>query len=274
MITWVVDELLGEDSYASGYPSIAVAAEELGHRVIRTKYKPMSIFPDIDNPPSGLLDPVVVYGTVQFCKQIEKVAGRQWCPGLYFNQNVKHFSRYAPHYAGSMLNDDYYILPLGEVWWRIEHTMEGPVFIKPESGLKEFTGQVVNDLYELDRMSLHHTLDAETLCVLASVKEIKAEFRYVIVNKEVITGSEYRWDNVLDVRRDTHPVCDHLANIVALNDWQPDTAYVVDVALMPDDTARIVELNALSSSGFYACDTHKIVKAVSAAAQREFDGDV
>ena len=50
--------------------------------------------------------------------------------------------------------------------------------------------------------------------------------------------------------------------------------YVCDVALLPDDTAKVIELNAFSSSGLYACDTYKIVEAVSRAAMREYLGEV
>ena len=37
---WIVDELLTERAYETGYPSIADAAEQLGHEVIRCKYIP------------------------------------------------------------------------------------------------------------------------------------------------------------------------------------------------------------------------------------------
>lgn len=109
---------------------------------------------------------------------------------------------------------------------------------------------------------------------MAIEKPIKAEFRYVIVNRQVVAKSEYRWDDVLDVRIDTHPNCDVVAEQVAKAEWQADSVYVCDVALLPDDSARVIELNAFSSSGLYACDTLAVAKAVSAAALREFDGDV
>lgn len=101
----------------------------------------------------------------------------------------------------------------------------------------------------------------------------------------MIAGSEYRWDNILDVRRDTHPICDALAKKIAEADWQADSVYVCDVALIDDFiaadwggppaglTAKVVELNAFSSSGLYACDTYKIVEAVSKVAHCEWQGE-
>jgi len=99
-----------------------------------------------------------------------------------------------------------------------------------------------------------------------------------MADKVVVAGSEYRWDDVL-VRRGTHPDCDALAWHIAKADWQLDTVYVVDICLTPDvwtkkDVPRIVEFNAFSSSGLYACDTYAIVTAVSAAAEKEHRGEM
>lgn len=281
-ICWLVDELLTERAYESGYPPIVAAARELGHYVHQTKYIPFSDKPEFI--PFDSRDAVVTYGTVQFCKQIEKHYGRCWTPGMYFNANVKFFSKFAPYLAADLLNDDYIILPYKDFVRRFRDM--SATFIKPENGMKEFTGQVVYpETFEddLKKLAPYAPIDDCTLCVLAEPKDIKAEFRYVICEKEVITGSEYRWDDVLDVRRDTHPLCDAMAHKIAKADWQADTVYVCDVALVEkheirggdlciDEVAKVIELNAFSSSGLYACDTYKIVEAVSKAALREHSG--
>lgn len=273
-ICWLVDELLSERAYETGYPSIQEAALELGHRVYKTKYIPFSILPDTEVPfDDG--ECVVTHGTVQFCRQIEKYYARMWTPTMYFNANVKSFSKFAAYLGEDLLNDDFIILPYGEFIRRRDLGAWYKCFIKPESGMKEFTGQVIhkrNGIDDIDKLSPHNQIDPDTLCVVSIAKEIKAEFRYVICEKEVITGSEYRWDNILDVRRDTHPLCDKMANKTAKSDWQADTVYVCDVALYQDsndfDIAKVIELNAFSSSGLYACDTYKIVEAVSRAVSR------
>jgi len=259
-------------------PSIADAAKELGHEVYRTKYIPFSERPDTEVPfEDGKC--VVTYGTVQFCRQVERYYERMWTPGMYFNANVKSFSKFAAYLGADLLNIDFSILPYAEVVRRIR-AIEIPValFVKPESGFKEFTGQVIHEKTlddDLKKLAMHQTIDPTTLCVIAAPKQIKAEFRYVICEKEVIAGSEYRWDNVLDVRRDTHPICDAMANKIARADWQADTVYVCDVALVENndlEEAKVIELNAFSSSGFYACDTYKIVEKVSEAALKEHSG--
>jgi hypothetical protein len=50
--------------------------------------------------------------------------------------------------------------------------------------------------------------------------------------------------------------------------------YVCDVAWTDErQRARLIELNSFSSSGLYACDTRKIVSAVSAAAWNMYSSD-
>lgn len=191
--------------------------------------------------------------------------GKGGCPGAYFNDNVKSFAKFAPHIGEDLLSSDYIILPYGEF---VRRKMTNR-FIKPLSGLKEFTGQVAN----WDDKLSHLHIEPETLCVIASPKEIQAEFRYIIAERRVVTGSEYRWDDVLDVRRDTLPECDALAAKIAAAPWQADIVYVCDIA-MTNEGPKVIELNAFSSSGLYACDTYKIVEAVGRAAMKEFNGEI
>lgn len=254
-VAWLIDTTLQERQYECGFPSLADAAREAGHTVSEVKYVPFS-------DPIELTDnnPVVVHGCIEFNKK-----RRGGTPGAYFNDNVKLFSKFAPHIGDDLLSGDYVILPYGEF---VRRKMVDR-FIKPLSGLKEFTGQVAswND-------SLSHIhIEPETLCVIASPIKIQSEFRYIIAERKVITGSEYRWDDVLDVRMDTLPECDALAQKIAAAPWQADIVYVCDVA-MTELGPKVIELNAFSSSGLYACDTRKIVKAVGEAATKEWRGEI
>ena len=43
MVNWLVDEILNERLYETGFPTIAEAAKELGHKVYQTKYIKQSI---------------------------------------------------------------------------------------------------------------------------------------------------------------------------------------------------------------------------------------
>lgn len=271
-VNWLIDETVNESGYDTGFPTLAEAAKSLGYEVYLTKYRPFSSAVDPDIPfPEGSC--VVTHGSIEFCKQVIKFRGRDWIPGVYFNDNTKYFRNFAPQIGDDLLNSDYYIIPYAEF---VRRKLIN-VFIKPEYGLKSFVGQVFDG--DFQKLSPWGEIDPLTLVVVAEPKKIKAEFRYIICDKKVITGSEYRWDNVLDVRRDTHPICDALAQKIAEAEWQADRVYVCDVALLEQyhdgnfdkiEVAKVVELNAFSSSGLYACDTVKIVEAVSQAAWNEY----
>ena len=53
--------------------------------------------------------------------------------------------------------------------------------------------------------------------------------------------------------------------------YEPDTAWVIDIAMTKDMKCHLIELNSFSCSGLYACDLEPIVRCVSDAAQKEFD---
>lgn len=279
---WIVDEYLNDRQYETGFPTLADAVESLGGFVCRVTRKPFQPHPFLERGvPFPERSCVVTHGTVEFCRDTEKHYGRHWTPGLYFNNHVKYFYRYASHFGDDLLNNDFVIVPYGEFIRRLKTQdddlfYESSYFVKPESGMKEFVGQVIyteslDD--DLNKLTAHRVVSPETLCVIAAPKSIKAEFRYIICEGKVIAQSEYRWDNVLDVRVDTHPTCDALAKKVAEANWQADQVYVCDIALTKNNQAKIIEFNAFSSSGLYACDTIAIVKAVSEAAYHEHSYD-
>ena len=160
----------------------------------------------------------------------------------------------------------------GSLPWNA-HT--GKMFVRPNSGFKTFAGTVLDIGRNLDvdvkTLDQHTSVMPETLVLYSTAFPLEGEFRFVIADKQVIAGSEYRWDGKLDVRRDWPQSCWDLAQKVADHEWQVDIAYTCDVALL-DGEPRIVELNSFSSAGLYACDLERVVDGVSRAAAREWAG--
>jgi len=102
----------------------------------------------------------------------------------------------------------------------------------------------------------------ETMILISPLKDIIGEFRFVVCDGQVVTGSEYRWDDRLDIRIDYPIECFDLAEKIANHDWQVDDAYIVDVASTIEGP-KVIELNSFSCAGLYACDLEKIVKSLS-----------
>lgn len=202
--------------------------------------------------------------------------------GLVDGARVSHYMTHLPR--DWFLNSVNFLTTWGDFQNRHAYWFAlcgGSVFIRPDSGTKTFAGQTiaradyeheVNSLRQLSKMP------AETLIWLARVQPLRGEFRFVVANGRVIAGSEYRWDNVLDIRSDYPAECLALAQQVAEHPWQLDRAYTVDVALTPiRDSARrgyeprVVELNGFSCAGLYACDLDLVVAGISEAAIAEWN---
>ncbi len=272
-VNWIIDELLQERQYECGFPSLAEAAKSIGCNVYQTKYIPFSEQPD-PNIPFHINDCVVSHGSVEFIQQISNSCLYEH-PGEYFSRNTKMFSVFATYYGDLMFNDSWVLITYGEFVRR--GLAEGEsIFIKPNNGMKEFPGKVVYwDTFEefVDSTKRIKPILSSTLCVAAPVRPIKAEFRYVIADGKVVTGSQYRYANKLDVRIDTMPQADELVRKVAEFEWQPEPVYVCDIGIDDEDNAKIIELNVFSSSGLYACDTVAIAEAVSQAAYKQYRKD-
>ena len=275
-VKWVLDRFLVGRALPTGQPNLAEALAEAGHEIFLADY-------ERGRPPDGLPlwtdECVVTYGSHQFVRQVTKARAGLWQPGAYCRTETLSYSGYSPYLGDLLLNDDFVILPYGEFRRRGLAPWGGAAFIRPDAVTKSFTGFVVRDqdfAHELNSLDRIAHLQPEDMLVVAKPKAILGEFRFVIADREVVTGSAYSWDRKLDVRSDVLPAALDVAREVASREWQSDRVYTCDVALAETEgreEARVLELNAFSCSGLYACDTRRIASAVSAAAAREWAGD-
>lgn len=276
-VRWLIDAGLATQRHYAGQPSLIEAARELGYTVHESRYKPRD--PDT-TVPFGLEECVVAYGSYEFIRQVRATyKGQFWTPGDYCRVENLSYQATTARYGEHFLNNDYVLMPFGEVVRRRTRDWGGAIFLKPDGVGKAFTGFVVTeDRFDAEISSLRqisHVHD-DLLCVVARPKVIQGEFRYTIADRRRVAGSEYRWDNILDVRSDTLPICDELADHIARQPWQPDRVYTLDICAAEIDgtlVPRIVEFNSFSCAGLYASDTRAIVEAVSTAAWREHEGE-
>lgn len=272
-VTWILDEnILDRLTYSSR--SLSDVIESCGHRYVLVNVDecgnyPTS-FPDVKGPH-------VLYGAHQFVKKINPDGRFQ--PGhLGVNQKTC-----ASEYMSNLPLDWFLNRECQFMTWAMfknrgrelfQELNTRMLFVRPNSGFKTFAGQRI-DLEDLDDHI--STLDQissvmdDTLILINRGTPIQGEFRFVVADKQVIAGSEYRWDGKLDIRRDWPQECWDLAQQVAQHEWQVDIAYTCDVALT-EKGPRLVELNGFSCAGLYACDLEKVVQGVSKAAAREWAG--
>jgi hypothetical protein len=185
------------------------------------------------------------------------------------------------HLGPYILNSPYAMMPLGEVSrqrdWLYRTFDDGSpvrgIFIRPDDNAKSFTGSVVYDACFDMWYSEATCYDAthNTMAVVAPWRKITHEWRLVVHNGRVITGSQYKRDGEVDIAAGYDPAA---ATFVekALHDtnYNPYPIFCVDVCLTDTyNEYKIVEIGSINTCGLYACDMDVIVDAVATEAEKE-----
>lgn len=258
MITWIVQEnLAGEKAYDSFIEAIKEVAPL---KIIKVVPFGHDLIPEVEGTDN------IAFGSLT----LERIArARNWKPGTFTN-NSHSFDRWAEGYRGFLLNEDATIHPFGSV-----PKFTDKRFIRPLADSKVFAGMVIDgDDFEqwqaatLELKDEFSTLTADTPVLIASEKEVEREYRFFVVDKQVITGSQYKEWNYTRKRRidPANSLSDKGALKFAsemVARWQPARHFVIDVCqvgLMGD--FKVVEINSLTSAGFYDCDMPAVVKAL------------
>lgn len=240
---------------------------------------------------------VVFYGSLNFGKKLKNA----WTPGVYLNEKAFECTSYYPYLKDLLLHyKSYIMMPYGDLLLRkdfifdimagfVDSIYDGTqIFIRPNSGTKEFTGFVTTfEDFEKDvELAGFYDVTPDLLVMVSPAEKLSKEWRFVIVDGKVVSGSLYRdWtvgaDNVgaVDfVRRKSksvHELC------IDLNAWKmaqygadrynPDKAWTIDVCKTSTDEYKILEIGCFSCAGMYANDLDVVVGAVSNIALKEWE---
>lgn len=190
---------------------------------------------------------------------------RKWTPGSFLNDNFEFSKWVAGWGVENMLNGDATEAKVKDI---IVPDGFGKIFARPSEDTKFFAGQVFerdNLRFWLKQVMLcedSETLNAETSIIIAPAKEILAEYRLFVVDKVIVTGSLYKIKDQVISSEHIDPLAISFANEM-IEKWQPDRAFVLDIALTSNGP-KIIEVNNMNSSGFYKSDLSKIVDAIEA----------
>jgi hypothetical protein len=201
---------------------------------------------------------VVCFGSYSM-RHVAKKNG--WTPGV-FDLEPQNFQIQREHWGDRMLNFRSTVVKFKDA------NIEADTFIRPIDDSKQFTGQVfsVEEFYEWKRKicvmdaDYGNGLTKETLIQLAPTIKIYAEYRFWVVEGKIVTASQYSRNHRLNVSRNVDPyLYTYAEECIAI--WQPHTAFVIDLAETAEGL-KIVEINTINSSGFYAADVQAIVSAI------------
>ncbi len=241
--TWIVEHF----SDINGFQYLAQSVKSAGRSCI--------VVTDGEIP-RNLKHPVIYQGSFEL---IDKLGLTE--EDYYWKTTEKfNFSSYAQVLKSFLLNKDYRFLTLSDFAASSESivSQQGAVFIRPDSGLKSFSGTLVKkeSLAEDLKNLLFYDPPLDSQCVISSPKTLHREWRMICISGHVITGSQYKKDGKFALDRECPNDVIHLAESIA-NSYQPDTAFMIDIA-ESEEKFYLIELNNFSTSALYLADTDKI----------------
>jgi hypothetical protein len=141
--------------------------------------------------------------------------------------------------------------------------VDQPTFVK-SVGVKALTGMVLEpDKKDRDTWMIEHSnLDGDIeLIATTELHRLEREWRFFVINGEILTGSTYRKDGYRSVR---WPVSDAAWDYArnAVREWMPSQNIVIDIARTWAGEYKVIEWNSLHSSGFYRSDVRKYVEGM------------
>ena len=250
---WVLQQNLHQER---GHDDLIAALARAGLPYSEHKVIPFigQIEPDVS--PAG---PVIVMGTYS----MRRVADRKgWTPGC-FDVGAVPYAEQVRHWGPLLLNADATVCSFGSA-----HPTIDQFFIRPTADSKYFAGTVMSiselsdwqhkvvGLGEDDGTGLR----SETEILWCAPKQIDAEYRLWVIDGKVVTASLYRRNFKPWMSADVEDGAIAFGNAVA-SVWSPLRAFVLDVCRVGDDW-KIIEINTLNASGFYAADLNKLVYAI------------
>lgn len=225
------------------------------------------IEPDIS--PEG---DVMVIGSYAL-RHVSKKKG--WKPGVFDLDQISHQNQ-VDGWGKHLLNSDAVVCRFDEVSENFPPQNE--FFIRPERDGKQFAGSVTtrakflywkDDIMKLDEdesgLKYPRSMDnrrilGSSIVVVGPVIKIFREYRFWIVKDEIVTYSLYKMGDNVIYKNEADPDTIEFVEF-RIKQWSPADAYVMDVALT-ENGYKILEINTLNSSGFYAADIEKLVYAI------------
>lgn len=216
---------------------------------------------------ADLSGPVIAYGS---CKLVKLVGELNLRPGVFLDHSS--FNAFAWNYFIPDLMANHPLFASVREFRAVEDVTGHDIFIRPVMDLKLFSGGVKPGGTSFDSYfteKLNGDMNHENAIVAASpAQEIHGEWRCFIVNRKLVTASQYRLNGELKPSPDVHEDIAAFVEKVA-SKWLPHDHCVMDVALVTNDdvaksqSLKVMEFNCINASGLYKADAEKLVDALN-----------
>lgn len=259
-LTWVLQanaiKTADLDAIRAHLSTLDVRVEML--RVVPFSHEPADAVPTITGP-------CLVYG---FGGLLALARREGWAPGGW-DGDVFSSQSVIAQYGEDALNFDAISTTWGEAHQVASARGWNEVFTRPNSESKEFAGAV----HTIDGLatfveglrSCGYLDDRNEPMIVAPVRTITREWRIFVVNATLVSASQYVFfgEHLIEPGAPAHVLA--FAQD-AIERFSPAPAFVLDIAEVEEDdrtTLKVIELNSISSSGFYAADKGAILSALT-----------
>lgn len=241
-----------------------------------TPYRPIEVIAS-DDSQIDVADwngPVLFYGST---KLVEKVArNNRWRPGVYYDAEAFKYESMEDALVSECLNYGCDTMSMERAIEWMNDINANEMFIKPAADMKEFVGGVRNfrEMNELLEPGHQSRATKDTIVVMSEPKEITHEWRTIIVNGRVITGSQYR-SHGQTMRPGDYGTLPEVVKLYAESmaaKYHPAPVFVLDVGELADGSLKVVECNCFNCSGWYWSDFYVIARDVTAFAAEKASG--
>ena len=203
---------------------------------------------------------VVCIGSYSMRKTAKK---KNWYPGV-FDIEYFDYTKCVAAWGDEMLNADSQFVKFKDV----VPLETSDFFIRPIHDSKNFSGRTTSkssflqwqyNVIGLGKIGAD-TLSGDTEVMVSPIKDIYSEYRFWIVDGKIVTSSQYVLGNrVVYSTGAPDNVMEYVRDMLKIHSL--DIPFVFDVC-ETSKGMRIVELNTMNASGFYAGEVDKIVMAL------------
>lgn len=225
-------------------------------------------------------DIVILHSSLQDGRKMIRLP---YYPGIFLNLENYECYNYYGYYGEHLLNSNYIMMGINDLPRRkneiFNYFGSDSIFIRPSNGFKTFTGQILpkdsfDDKYDT-LIKSYGGIDPGTLVILAPIKEIEEEWRFIVIDGEVVSGAlymnkEYRekWEAFWDKECEDQNAFNFAVQMSKL--YQPDKAYTIDICRTSDGEYKIMELNSFCCASMYGNNYNKVVHAINNLCVKEW----
>lgn len=178
---------------------------------------------------------------------------------LRYKSSFTDASYWGPMFRGKLVSEDFRFL---DVQGLIEYDLVWPLFVRPVAGNKMFSGNVYSKEKFLEEVAFMRSRNiGNILCMYATPRLLTHEYRLIIIEGKVVSGSRYMVNGELSIDPEVPSYVVLEGNAVAEALAKENIMEAVADFAITDKGPQLIELNDIHTSSFYAADLDAIYKA-------------